>query len=241
MVLATTTSTRDTGLLDDLVPAFGRASACSVKTVAVGSGQALTMGERGDADVLLVHSPAAEEKFMAGEHGITRKAVMHNDFVIAGPPSDPARVGGTKDAAAAFTRIAEGRAPFASRADESGTNAKELSIWESAGITPRGSWYIETGQGMGETLTIADQKRAYTLADRGTFLATKGLDSQILEQGDQALQNPYHVIVVRHAGTNVGCAEEFSSWIVSASTQRRIGAFGRTTYGEALFHPDAAP
>lgn len=240
MVMATTTSTRDTGLLDVLVPAFERGSACSVKTVAVGSGQALTMGERGDADVLLVHSPDAEQAFMKAGHGLSRRAVMHNDFVVVGPPSDPAGVARTHSAPDAFKRIAGAHAAFASRADDSGTNAKELEIWQASGVTPSGSWYIKTGQGMGETLTIASQKRAYTLSDRGTFLATNGLESKILEQGDPALQNYYHVIVVRHSGTNVGCAKAFSSWIVSPSTQRLIGAFGRAKYGRPLFHPDAA-
>jgi tungstate transport system substrate-binding protein len=239
MVMATTTSTRDTGLLDVLVPAFQRTSACSVKTVAVGSGQALTLGERGDADVLLVHSPDAEAAFMKAGHGISRRPVMHNDFVVVGPPADPAGVARTHTAPDAFKRVAAAHALFASRGDDSGTNAKELKIWQAAGITPHGSWYIKTGQGMGETLTIASQKRAYTLSDRGTFLATKGQESKILEQGDPALQNYYHVIVVRHAGTNVACAKAFSSWITSAPTQKLIGAFGRAKYGRALFHPDA--
>jgi tungstate transport system substrate-binding protein len=240
MVMATTTSTRDTGLLDVLVPAFERRSDCSVKTVAVGSGQALALGERGDADALLVHSPDAEKAFMKAGHGLSRKPVMHNDFVVVGPLSDPAGVARTTTAPDAFKRIAATHALFASRADDSGTNAKELKIWQSAGITPRGSWYLKTGQGMGETLTIASQKRAYTLSDRGTFLATKGLDSKILEQGDPALQNSYHVIVVRHPGTNVWCAKAFSAWITSPPAQRTIGAFGRAKYGRALFHPDAA-
>jgi tungstate transport system substrate-binding protein len=239
MVMATTTSTRDTGLLDEVVPAFERGSDCSVKTVAVGSGQALKLGERGDADVLLVHSPDAEEAFMKAGHGASRRAVMHNDFVVVGPPADPAGVAHTASAADAFKRIAADRAKFASRGDESGTNAKELKLWEAADVTPRGSWYFKTGQGMGETLTIASQKGAYTLSDRGTFLATKALDSQIVEQGDAALQNYYHVIVVRHSGTNTACAKAFSNWITSPSTQRVIGAFGVKTYGRALFHPDA--
>jgi tungstate transport system substrate-binding protein len=240
MVMATTTSTRDTGLLDVLVPAFQRTSACSVKTVAVGSGQALALGARGDADVLLVHSPDAENAFMKAGHGLSRRPVMHNDFVVVGPPSDPAGVARTHTAPDAFRRIAATHAPFASRGDDSGTNAKELKVWQAAAITPGGSWYFKTGQGMGETLTIASQKRAYTLSDRGTFLATKSLDSKILEQGDAALQNFYHVIVVRHSGTNVGCAQAFSAWITSPSAQRLIGGFGRARYGRALFHPDAA-
>jgi tungstate transport system substrate-binding protein len=239
MILGTTTSTRDTGLLDTLVPAFEHATACSVKTVAVGSGQAIDLGARGQADVLLVHSPAAEETFMKQGHGLSRLAVMHNDFVLVGPPADPAKTAARGGIVPALQAIARAKAPFASRADDSGTNAKELKLWQQAGIAPAGSWYIKTGQGMGPTLTIASQKRAYTLSDRGTFLATKNLDSKILVQGGQALQNPYHVIVVKHSGTNVGCARAFSRWITSAATQRVIASFGKRQYGQALFHPDA--
>jgi len=239
MVLATTTSTRDTGLLDTLVPAFEHAGKCSVKTVAVGSGQAIDLGARGQADVLLVHSPDAEKTFMAQGHGASRLAVMHNDFVLLGPPADPAKVSHAGGVVPALQAIADAKASFASRADDSGTNAKELKLWKQAGITPSGSWYIKTGQGMGPTLTIASQKRAYTLSDRGTFLATKNLDSKILVQGGQPLQNPYHVIVVKHSGTNVGCAQAFSRWITGAPTQRVIAGFGKRQYGQALFHPDA--
>jgi tungstate transport system substrate-binding protein len=240
MVMATTTSTRDTGLLDTLVPAFEKAGNCSVKTVAVGSGQALDLGARGQADVLLVHSPDAERTFMKQGHGSTRRAVMHNDFVLVGPPSDPAKTANAGGIEQAMRAIARTTSPFASRADESGTNAKELKLWQQADLTPSGSWYIKTGQGMGPTLVIADQKDAYTLSDRGTFLATKNLDSKILVEGAPQLQNPYHVIVVKHAGTNVGCAKAFSDWITSAPTQKLIGQFGKRQYGEALFHPDAA-
>jgi tungstate transport system substrate-binding protein len=239
VIMATTTSTRDTGLLDTLVPSFERASSCSVKTVAVGSGQALDLGERGQADVLLVHSPDAEQTFMTQGHGLTRAAVMHNDFVLVGPPADPAKTADAGGITPALKAVAAAKSAFASRADDSGTNAKELKLWQQAGITPSGSWYIKTGQGMGPTLVIASQKRAYTLSDRGTFLATKNLDSKILVQGGQALQNPYHVIVVKHSGTNVGCARAFSRWIASPPTQRLIGRFGKSRYGEALFHPDA--
>jgi tungstate transport system substrate-binding protein len=239
MILATTTSTRDTGLLDTLVPAFEHAGKCSVKTVAVGSGQAIDLGARGQADVLLVHSPDAEQTFMQQGHGASRLAVMHNDFVLVGPPADPAKVSHAGGIVPALQAVARSRSTFASRADESGTNAKELKLWKQAGIAPSGSWYIKTGQGMGPTLTIASQKRAYTLSDRGTFLATKNLDSKILVQGGQPLQNPYHVIVVKHSGTNVGCARAFSRWITSAPTQRMIAGFGKSRYGQALFHPDA--
>jgi tungstate transport system substrate-binding protein len=240
MILATTTSTQDSGLLDDLVPRFEEDSGCSVKTVAVGSGEALELGERGDADVLLVHSPAAEEEYMQGGHGTSREAVMHNDFVVVGPADDPAKIKGVSSAAEAFTRIAEAEAPFASRADESGTHTKELSIWESAGIEPAGSWYIETGQGMGETLTIASQKQAYTLSDRGTYLATKNLDLELLVEGGKDLLNSYHVIVVKGEGVNRECAQRFSEWITSPDVQREIGRFGVKRYGEPLFAADAA-
>jgi tungstate transport system substrate-binding protein len=240
MILATTTSTQDSGLLDDLVPRFEKDSGCSVKTVAVGSGEALELGERGDADVLLVHSPAAEEEYMQGGHGTSRKAVMHNDFVVVGPTDDPAKIKGMHSAAEAFTRIAKAQASFASRADESGTNTKELSLWDAAGMKPAGSWYIETGQGMGETLTIASQKHAYTLSDRGTYLATKNLDLDLLVEGGKDLLNPYHVIVVKGEDVNRACAEQFSDWITSPETQREIGRFGVKQYGEPLFVADAA-
>ncbi len=240
MVLATTTSTQDTGLLDVLVPAFEHSSACVPKTVAVGSGQAMTMGVNGDADVLLVHSPQAEEQFMAEGHGSSREPVMHNDFVLVGPPQDPAHVGAARGAADAMKLIAAQQAPFASRADNSGTNAKELALWKQAGVTPAGAWYIKTGQGMGATLTIASQKQAYTLSDRGTFLASSNLQSKILVQGSPDLLNPYHVIVVNHGGTtNVACATQFSQWIRSRSVQETIARFGVQKYGQPLFFADA--
>jgi tungstate transport system substrate-binding protein len=239
MILATTTSTQDSGLLDELVPSFQDESGCSVKTVAVGSGEALELGERGNADVLLVHSPEAEEEYMDGGHGVSREAVMHNDFIVVGPQGDPAGTKGADSAAKAFTTIAKAKAPFASRADESGTHTKELSIWEAAGIEPKGSWYIETGQGMGETLTIASQKEAYTLSDRGTYLATDNLDLDLLVEGGKDLLNPYHVIVVKAEATNRACAQEFSEWIISPETQAEIGRFGVAEYGEPLFVPDA--
>ena len=239
MLLATTTSTRDSGLLDELLPAFEKKSGCQVKTVAVGSGEALELGEKGDADVLLVHSPADEQEFMDAGNGSSRKAVMHNDFVLVGPAEDPADLEQAKDAPDALGRIEEAEAPFASRGDDSGTHTKELSLWEAAGTDPGGSWYIETGQGMGETLTIADQKQAYTLSDRGTFLATRNLDSEVVVEGGDDLLNPYHVIVVRGKETNAACAREFSSWITSSPTQKTIGRFGVEQYGQQLFVPDA--
>jgi len=239
MLLATTTSTRDSGLLDELLPSFEKASRCSVKTLAVGSGEAMELGERGDADALLVHSPAAERQFMAAGHGASRKQVMHNDFVLVGPPADPARIGSAADASEAMARIADAEASFASRADESGTHAKELALWDAAERRPGGSWYIETGQGMGETLTIAAQKQAYTLSDRGTFLSITNLDAELLFEGGSVLRNPYHVIVVRGDEVNGPCARAFSRWITAQSTQREIERFGVAEYGEPLFFADA--
>ncbi len=239
MILATTTSTQDSGLLDELIPRFQKDSGCSVKTVAVGSGEALELGAKGDADVLLVHSPEAEQEYMDAGHGVSREAVMHNDYVVVGPADDPAHVKGADSAAEAFAGIAKAQAPFASRADESGTNTKELSLWEAAGVEPEGSWYIETGQGMGETLTIASQKQAYTLADRGTFLATDNLDLDVLVEGGKDLLNPYHVIVVEGEDVNRACAQQFSDWITSPTIQDEIGRFGVAEYGEQLFVPDA--
>ena len=239
LILATTTSTQDSGLLDVILPRFYERSDCLVKTVAVGSGQAIEMGEKGDADVLLVHSPEDEEKFMADGHGSSREAVMHNDFVLVGPPDDPAGVADAGSAAEALSRIADQKASFASRGDDSGTHTKELALWEEAGVEPKVSWYLETGQGMGDTLTIADQKQAYTLADRSTFLATSSLESDIAFEGSDDLLNNYHVIVVDHEGTNSGCAEEFSSWILDKPVQDTIGKFGVEEFGEQLFAPDA--
>jgi tungstate transport system substrate-binding protein len=239
MILATTTSTQDSGLLDELVPQFEEESGCSVKTVAVGSGEAIELGARGNADALLVHSPADEEEFMADGHGESREAVMHNDFVVVGPPEDPAGVKDAGEASAAFARVAKAEDRFASRGDDSGTHTKELSLWEAAGIEPKGDWYFETGQGMGETLTIAGQRQAYTLSDRGTFLATDNLDVDLLLEGGDDLLNPYHVIVVKADGVNAECGREFSTWIISPGTQRQIGRFGVDEYGEPLFFPDA--
>ena len=219
LVLATTTSTQDSGLLDTLVPDYETGSRCRVKTVAVGSGEALALGADGNADVLLVHSPAAEQQYMAQGHGLTREAVMHNDFVLLGPRTTPRMRRGRRHRRG-LAAIAAAHAPFASRADQSGTNAKELSLWARAGVKPTGAWYIRTGQGMGETLTIASQKQAYTLSDRGTYLATKNLDLRIVSEGQPELLNPYHVIVVKHAGTNVGCAKAVRPVDRSSPTQQ---------------------
>ncbi len=239
MILATTTSTVDSGLLDTLVPAYEETSGCSVQALGVGSGEALELGSAGNADVLLSHSPDAEEEFMADGDGSRREAVMHNDFVIVGPPGDPAGVAGSTSAVDAMARIAESGSTFVSRADESGTNTKELELFEQAGVTPGGEWYEETGQGMGETLTITSQLEGYTLSDRGTYLATDGLELDVLTQGSKDLLNFYHVIVVNHDGTNRACADEFTDWLLTPDTQRLIGDFGVEEYGRQLFVPDA--
>jgi tungstate transport system substrate-binding protein len=243
LILATTTSTQDSGLLDVLVPAFENETDREVKTVAVGSGEAIELGSRGEADVLLVHSPDDEEEFMASGRGGTRRLVMHNDFVVVGPPDDPAGVRGMSSTAA-LERIAQNaEAPFISRGDDSGTHALELKLWDEAGVRPAGSWYQETGQGMGATLRIADQKRAYTVADRGTYLSTEdSTDLDVLVTGEPRLLNVYHVIDVDPgAGPRVNAAggRAFADWIVSPAAQRMIGAFGRKEFGRPLFVPDA--
>jgi tungstate transport system substrate-binding protein len=241
VILATTTSTQDSGLLDVLVPAFERESGRQVKTVAVGSGEAIELGTRGEADVLLVHSPDDEQEFMASGKGRTRRLVMHNDFVIVGPPDDPASIHGMSSGAA-LERIAQEEAPFMSRGDDSGTHALEFKLWDEAGVKPAGSWYQETGQGMGATLRIADQKRAYTISDRGTHLSTEdSIDLEVLVEGEPRLLNVYHVIDVDpSAGPRVNAAggHAFAGWIVSPPAQRMIGAFGRKEFGRPLFVPD---
>jgi tungstate transport system substrate-binding protein len=242
IILATTTSTQDSGLLDVLLPALEKQSGLQVKTVAVGSGQALEMARRGEADVVLVHSPDAEMQFMKSGVADRRRLVMHNDFVIVGPAADPAHIRGSKTLAA-FKRIALARAPFISRGDDSGTNALELELWDQAGIKPHGSWYQESGQSMGATLAIAAEKHAYTLSDRATYLTNKQARwLSILVQNDEPLLNIYHVIDLnRKAGARVNVAggRAFADWIVSPEAQRLIGRFGVAKYHRQLFVPDA--
>jgi len=242
LILATTTSTQDSGLLDDLLPVFTKDTGWTVKTLAVGSGQALELGRRGEADVLLVHSPAAEKAFMAEGKAGQRRLVMHNDFVIVGPADDPAGIKGM-DSVDAMKKIAAAPAVFISRGDDSGTNAKEKDIWAKAGITPKGAWYQATGQGMGATLRVADQKAGYTLSDRATYLAQRDtLKLQILSEGDPSLLNVYHVIeMTTKAGSRVqpDAAKAFADWIVSPAIQQRIGEFGKAKFGQPLFTPDA--
>ncbi len=244
IILATTTSTQDSGLLDVLLPLFEKKTGYFVKTIAVGSGQAMVMGQKGEADVLLVHSPEAEEKFMADGYGAGRRLVMHNDFVIVGPAVDRAGIKGMKSATAAFRRIATAQALFMSRGDNSGTDAKEKVVWKAAGIAPSSQrWYQQTGLGMGQTLNVASEKQAYTLADRGTCLALrKHLDLVILVEGDRDLLNIYHVIEVnptRQPKVNTAGARALADFMVSPETQAVIKAFGVDKFGSPLFFPDA--
>ena len=245
IILATTTSTQDSGLLDVLVPRFEKESGIAVKVIAVGTGAALRMAATGDADAVLVHAPDAETKYVDAGDLVEGRAVMHNDFVIVGPPDDPARVGATKSAVDAMRAIA-GRGVFISRGDDSGTHQQELALWTSAAIVPRSlARREETGQGMGATLNVADQKRGYTLSDRGTFLALrKRVDLVILYQGDSRLHNRYYAYVVnpaKHARVKADGARAFVGFLVSPAIQRAIGDFGRQKYGEPLFTPDALP
>lgn len=244
VILATTTSTQDSGLLDVLIPIFEKKTGYFVKTIAVGSGQAMAMGQKGEADVLLVHSPAAEKKFVAEGLGINRRLIMHNDYVIVGPPDDQAKTKGLKLALEAFKKIASAKALFLSRADKSGTHSKEMDIWKAAGINPEGEkWYQQTGLGMGQTLSVTAEKKGYTLADRGTYLALKknlGLD--ILVEGDAVLLNIYHVIEVNPAKwpkVNVPGGKAFAEFMVSKETQGIIKTFGVEKFGSPLFFPDA--
>ena len=239
--LATTTSTSDSGLLAAINPAFEQQAGVKVDVIAVGSGKALTLGRNGDVDVLLTHDPAAEEAFLAEGAGVERRAVMENDFVIVGPPADPAGVAEATSAADAIARIAKAGAWYVSRGDKSGTHVKEQALFKAAAVAADGKWYLSAGQGMGPVLQIADQKPAYTLADRGTWLALRGkLGLKLLYAGDPILANPYHVMSVnpaRHPNTNVKLAEAYANFLTGADGQRLIGAF--KVDGEMLFRPTA--
>lgn len=244
LILATTTSTQDSGLLDVLIPLFEKESGYFVKTIAVGSGQAMAMGQKGEADVLLVHSPEAEKKFMAERSGNSRKLVMHNDFVVVAPSADPAKLSSAKTSAEAFKRIAASKALFLSRGDNSGTHAKEKGLWKAAGITPDGQkWYQQTGLGMGQTLSVAAEKKGYTLTDRATFLALKkNLGLIIVLARDPKLLNIYHVIEVNAAKwpkVNAAGAKAFADFMVEKKTQGVIERFGVNKFGAPLFFPDA--
>lgn len=244
IVVASTTSTEQSGLFAHLLPAFTRKTGIEVRVVALGTGQALDVARRGDADVVLVHDRAAEDKFVADGWGIDRRDVMYNDFVLVGPKSDPAKVGGGRDVAAAFARIAAGEAPFVSRGDKSGTHAAELRYWKDAGVdltTQKGSWYRETGSGMGPSLNTASSMNAYLLADRGTWLNFKNRgDLAILVEGDPKLFNPYGVMRVnpaRHPHVKKADGEAFIHWLTSAEGQLAIAAY--RIGGEPLFFPAA--
>lgn len=244
LILATTTSTQDSGLLDVLVPMFQEQTGFTVQTIAVGSGEAMKMGEEGNADVLLVHAPASEVAFMAAGNGKDRFLVMHNDFIVVGPASDPAGIKGMTDAVEAFKTIYAAGAPFISRGDDSGTHKKELALWKSAELDPSGQeWYIETGQGMGASLTIASEKEAYILTDRATYLANNAnLQLEIMVEGDPKLLNVYHVITVnpdKWPKVNYDGALSFANFMIAPATQEVIGQFGVEEYGQPLFYPDA--
>ena len=241
VILSTTTSTQDSGLLDVLVPMFEQRTGYTVRTIAVGTGQALALAARGEADVTLAHAPSLEKKYVAEGKLRNRRLVMYNDFVVLGPEADPARVRGERSAVAALRRVAAAGAPFVSRGDGSGTNILELALWKEAGVKPAAPWYIESGQGMGATLGIADDRRAYTLADRATFLAfRKRLALAIMVEGDRPLLNVYSVLEVDPANgprVNAAGGRAFAEFIVSPAVQRVIEAFGVDTYGRSLFVP----
>lgn len=244
VILATTTSTQDSGLLDVLVPDFEKKTGYRIKTIAVGTGQALKMGEMGEADVLLTHAPRSEKPLVDSGVVVNYRLVMHNDFVLAGPTADPAGVKQAAGTADAFKRIAQKGVTFVSRGDDSGTHKKELSLWEAAGIKPQGrKWYQETGSGMGQTLNVASEKQGYVLTDRATFLAQRpNLRLEILYQGDKGLLNIYHVMQVspeKFNKVNAAGARAFVEYLVRAETQQMIAGFGKDKYGQPLFFADA--
>lgn len=251
--LATTTSTADSGLLEAILPDFEQRFNARVDVVALGTGQALELGANGDADVVLVHARAREDKFVADGLGINRREVMYNDFILVGPKADPASLNGLTSAKQALAALATAGAPFASRGDDSGTHSKEKSLWASAGLTPTAAlpWYLSVGQGMGETLLFANERGAYTLTDRGTWLAQAAKlpnlmivvgGNTLAENQDIALRNPYGVIPVnpeRHTGINAALAEQFAVWLTSAEVQAQIAEYGKDQFGQALFYPNA--
>ncbi len=243
IILATTTSTQDSGLLDLLVPLFEEESGYLVKVIAVGTGQALKMGADGNADVLFVHAPAAEKTLIENGSAVDRRLIMHNDFVIVGPASDPAGIRGISSPVSALTKIAMAQSNFVSRGDDSGTHKKELTMWETGGLTPAGDWYLQSGQGMGATLKISSEKEGYTLTDRATYLAQKNvLDLDIMVEGDASLLNVYHTMVVNPEmwpKVNEVGARSWIDFLTRADTQLIIGDFGVEEFGQALFFPDA--
>jgi tungstate transport system substrate-binding protein len=243
VILSTTTSTQDSGLLDVLVPLFEKQTAYSVKTVSVGTGQALALAAKGDADVVLVHAPSLEKQYVSEGKLLNRRLVMYDDFVIIGPKDDPAKVRSTKSVVEALKRIEQAKASFVSRGDNSGTHVLEKSLWKSAGVKPKGAWYIEAGQGMGATLGIANERNAYTITDRGTYLAfRKRVTLPILIQGDKELLNIYSVMEVNPAnGPRINSAggKAFADFMVAPQTEKVIGTFGVEKFGQSLFIPVA--
>ncbi len=246
LTLATTTTTQDSGLIDVLMPMFRQQTGVDLRVVAVGTGQALQMGQRGDADVLFTHAPDAEQRFIEQGHGVQRIAVMHNQFVVVGPGSDPAGLGKFDTVVDVFQTLAQQKALFISRGDQSGTHMKELAIWRACGITPHvapdGDWYIQAGAGMTQTLRVADQKRAYTLSARGTFLAQRGkLELSFIFDGDPRLANQYSVLLLnpeRHPHLNHDGAKRFAAFVRMPQTQQVIAKFGVKKFGEPLFFVD---
>jgi tungstate transport system substrate-binding protein len=243
VILATTTSTQDTGLLDELIPIFKEETGYEISTIAVGTGEALRMGEKGDADVLLTHAPASEQPLVDNNDVMNYQLVMHNDFVIVGPAADPAQIKGTESAADTFQKLMDNKSTFVSRGDDSGTHKKEKAIWEELGVEPTGDWYVEAGAGMGDTLRMASEKQAYTLTDRGTYLAQKdNLELEVLVEGDKILLNIYHVMQVnpeKNDKINADGAKAFVEFLVSSDTQKIIEDFGKDKYDDPLFIADA--
>jgi tungstate transport system substrate-binding protein len=249
--LATTTSTADTGLLGAILPTFEKLCGCRVDVIAVGTGQALELGRRGDADVVLVHAYEQEMQFLAERHSRERLDVMYNDFVLVGPAADPVKIAGKKTVVSALAALAAAQAPFTSRGDKSGTHATEQAFWEQAGIKPAGAWYRSVGQGMGETLIVANEQGAYTLSDRGTWLSMSARvpnlrlllgGRSMADNPDPTLRNRYGVMAVSpdtHPGVNYTAAQKFVQWVTSADTQRVIGDFGVKTFGQPLYYPDS--
>jgi len=244
LILATTTSTQDSGLLDYILPDFKKQFNVEVDVIAVGTGQSIELGKRGDADVVLVHARAQEDAMIASGDGKARYDVMYNDFIIIGPANDPAGIKGAKGGPAAFKLIAEKGAKFVSRGDNSGTYTKEMAIWKAAGVTPKGDWYVSAGQGMGATLNMSNEMGAYTLSDRATYAARKekGLDLDILVEGGKELLNPYGVIPVnpdKHPNINAEMGQKFADWITSVETQNLIASY--KIAGKQVFFPNSAP
>lgn len=243
IIFATTTSVQDTGLLDVIVPIFEKESGHRVKAVAVGTGQALALAGRGEADVVLAHAPDTEKKYIADGTLVNRRLVMHNTFLLAGPAADPAKIKGITKAVDALKKIAGAKATFVSRGDDSGTHKLEKKLWEQASLKPAGEWYLEAGQGMGRTLSIAGEKQAYLISDRATYLAfqqTTGL--AVLLDGDPAFLNVYHVLEVnpeKFPKVNAKGGKAFADFLLSAAVQDMLKTFGKDKFGEALFHPDA--